>query len=138
EFGLLWRMRHPHQRCVVRQNPRPVGALGMCRSDGVIWAGRLFQAILSFFMAQSPFLQELGCETKRASSRWLKTQPWQRGPLAWQAGFGPFCIGQSAVEEVRRYIEDQEAHHRRVSFQDEFRTFLTRYAIEDDERHVWD
>jgi len=77
-------------------------------------------------------------ETKRSSSKWLKTQGAQLGQFHWQAGFGAFSIGQSAVEEVLRYIRDQEAHHHRVSFQDEFREFLKRYEIEYDERYVWD
>jgi hypothetical protein len=56
----------------------------------------------------------------------------------WQAGFGAFSIGQSAVEEVRLYIQEQETHHRTESFQEEFRGFLARYEVEYDERYVWD
>jgi hypothetical protein len=42
------------------------------------------------------------------------------------------------VDVVVRYIDNQEAHHRRLSFQDEFRTFLERYQVAYDERYVWD
>jgi REP element-mobilizing transposase RayT len=83
-------------------------------------------------------LSDVVMETKRGSSKWIKTQGWRLKEFHWQAGFGAFSISQSAVESVRRYIQDQEAHHRKVSFQDEFRIFLRRYQIEYDERYVWD
>jgi hypothetical protein len=56
----------------------------------------------------------------------------------WQDGYGAFSIGQSDVEGVRRYIENQENHHRVKTFQEEFRVLLARYEIEYDERYVWD
>ena len=58
--------------------------------------------------------------------------------FAWQNGYRVFSIGFSQIQEVRDYIADQEAHHRKLSFQDEFRLFLKRYEIAFDERYVWD
>jgi putative transposase len=58
--------------------------------------------------------------------------------FAWQNGYGIFSIGFSQIESVRAYIHNQEEHHRKVSFQDEFRQLLKRYEIEFDERFVWD
>jgi hypothetical protein len=49
-----------------------------------------------------------------------------------------FSIGFSQVETAKKYIAAQEAHHRKVSFQDEMREFLKRYEIEFDERYLWD
>ena len=49
-----------------------------------------------------------------------------------------FSIGFSQIEGVRNYIAGRQEHHRKVSFQDEFRQFLRRYQIEFDERYVWD
>lgn len=56
----------------------------------------------------------------------------------WQAGYGAFSIGQSAVEDVRRYIANQKEHHRNRDFQGEFREICKRYEVEIDERYVWD
>ena len=56
----------------------------------------------------------------------------------WEAGYGAFSIGQSMVVALKRYIANQKQHHRRRSFQDEFRDFLAKYEIEYDERYVWD
>ena len=49
-----------------------------------------------------------------------------------------FSIVFSQIETVKEYIAGQEEHHRKISFQDEFRQFLKRYKIEFDERYVWD
>jgi hypothetical protein len=56
----------------------------------------------------------------------------------WQNGYGAFSISPSHVEALKKYIINQEQHHRRESFQDEFRRLLRKYNIEFDERYVWD
>jgi len=56
----------------------------------------------------------------------------------WQAGYAAFSVSQSNVVDVIRYIENQEEHHKRVTFQDEYRAFLNAYGIEFDESYVWD
>jgi putative transposase len=81
---------------------------------------------------------EMVKEVKRSSSLWLKTKGPNLRTFAWQNGYGIFSIGFSQIEGVRNYIAGQEEHHRKVSFQDEFRHFLRRYEIEFDERYVWD
>jgi REP element-mobilizing transposase RayT len=77
-------------------------------------------------------------EAKRGSSLWLKTKSPDLHDFAWQNGYGIFSVGFSQVETVRHYIAGQEEHHRKVSFQDEYREFLKRYEIDCDERYVWD
>jgi REP element-mobilizing transposase RayT len=77
-------------------------------------------------------------ELKRGSSLWLKTKSPDVADFAWQNGYGVFSTGFSQLESVRSYIAAQEAHHTKVTFQDEFRLLLRRYEIEFDERYVWD
>jgi putative transposase len=77
-------------------------------------------------------------ELKRGSSLWVKTQRPELRDFAWQNGYGIFSVGFSQIESVQDYIAGQEEHHRKVSFQDEFRQLLRRYRIEFDERYVWD
>ena len=77
-------------------------------------------------------------EMKRSSSLWLKGKDKSVAEFAWQGGYGIFSIGFSQIGFVKRYIANQEEHHRKVSFQDEFRLFLMRYEIDFDERYVWD
>ena len=77
-------------------------------------------------------------EVKRGSSLWIKTKGMGLEDFAWQSGYGIFSIGFSQIEPVRSYIAGQEEHHRKISFQDEFRQLLKRYEIQFDERYVWD
>ena len=77
-------------------------------------------------------------EVKRGSSLWVKSKSPDLQDFAWQNGYGIFSIGFSQIASVRNYIATQEEHHRKVSFEDEFRQLLRRYEIEFDERYVWD
>jgi REP element-mobilizing transposase RayT len=77
-------------------------------------------------------------ELKRASSLWAKKKSPLWNLFQWQAGYGAFSVSQSQKNRVRDYIQSQEIHHRRISFQDEFRKILIKNAITFDERYVWD
>jgi hypothetical protein len=77
-------------------------------------------------------------EAKRGSSLWIKTKDASLQDFSQQNGFGIFSIGYSQIPDAKQYIASQEEHHRKTSFQDEYRTFLERYEIAYDERYVWD
>ncbi|HEY4960917.1 MAG TPA: IS200/IS605 family transposase [Terriglobales bacterium] len=77
-------------------------------------------------------------QVKRTSSKWIKTQGTEFARFAWQAGYGAFAVSQSNVTAVRQYIAAQQKHHRKKSFQDEYRAFLQRHNVPFDENYVWD
>jgi len=77
-------------------------------------------------------------DIKRGSSKWIKTKGRMLTKFAWQNGYGVFSVGKSEVERVRLYIEGQEDHHRKKTFQDEYRTFLNEFGVVYDERYIWD
>jgi len=77
-------------------------------------------------------------DVKKASSSMLHGRDVALRDFHWQNGYGAFSISPSHVEALKRYIENQEEHHRRETFQDEFRRLLRKYAVEFDERYVWD
>jgi len=81
---------------------------------------------------------EMVKEIKRGSSLWVKEREVGMRDYGWQNGYGMFSIGASQIEDVRRYIAEQEQHHRKLSFQDEFRLLLKRHELAFDERYVWD
>jgi putative transposase len=56
----------------------------------------------------------------------------------WQRGYADFSVSQSNLEEVKRYIANQEDHHRKISFQDEVRALLRRHRLDWDERYFWE
>jgi len=77
-------------------------------------------------------------QVKKNSSKWIKTQGFEFSKFQWQNGYGIFSINQSSVEQVQEYIKNQENHHKKMTFQEEFRKFLQKYQIPFDERYVWD
>jgi REP element-mobilizing transposase RayT len=82
-------------------------------------------------IAVSDFLSKL----KAGSSGWAKRQT--AGRFAWQTRYGAFSVSESQIERAREYIRNQEEHHRRVSFEDEFKALLRAHNIEFDERYLW-
>jgi len=74
---------------------------------------------------------------KGGSSKWVHDTFPGCQQFAWQEGYGAFSIGISQVERTRRYIEEQEAHHRQYTFEEEFTGFLARHGIQYDPQHVW-
>jgi REP element-mobilizing transposase RayT len=89
-------------------------------------------------LARTLSISKLVEELKTESSKWFKTQGQRYAEFSWQNGYGAFSIGQSQLEDLRRYIALQRDHHQRTSFQDEFRAILRKYGVEFDEQYVWD
>jgi REP element-mobilizing transposase RayT len=77
-------------------------------------------------------------EVKTTTSKWAKRELPNMSDFYWQAGYGAFSVSESNVEQVRHYIAEQEEHHRRHTFQDEFRALCKKHGLEIDERYVWD
>jgi putative transposase len=75
---------------------------------------------------------------KVSSSKWIKTKGREFSDFHWQGGFGIFSVSQSNADDVCRYIDNQEQHHKTMSFQDELRDFFRKYQVGYDERYVWD
>lgn len=75
---------------------------------------------------------------KANSSRWIhETFPNQKD-FAWQSGYGAFSVSKSAEEKVMQYIRNQEEHHRRQDFKEEFIEFLNKHGVGYDDRYLWD
>ena len=74
---------------------------------------------------------------KTESSKWIKAQSLCSYPFAWQEGYGAFSYAKSQVNDVIRYIQNQEIHHRKETFLNEYRKFLNAFEIEWDERHIF-
>jgi len=89
--------------------------------------------LLSKKMAPVKLLEEI----KTESSRWIKTKGYQYTKFYWQEGYGIFSVNPSDVEKVSDYIDSQETHHKKRTFQEELLAFLEKYKIEYDERYLW-
>lgn len=74
-------------------------------------------------------------ELKRESSKWAKSHARN---FSWQKGYGAFSISPAHIAALRKYIVSQENHHRRTTFQEEFRRLCEKYDVAIDERYCWD
>ena len=75
---------------------------------------------------------------KANSSGWIHETFPPMSNFAWQNGYGAFSVSASAVPAVKRYLAEQEEHHRTRTFQEEFVEFLRRHGIDYDERYLWE
>ena len=75
---------------------------------------------------------------KKESSKFIKTLGNDYEGFYWQRGYGLFSVGKMQVKDVENYINNQVEHHRKISFQDEYRSFLNRYEIKFNEKYLWD
>ena len=91
-----------------------------------------------FRLSRTHAIAQIVEEAKKGSSKWLKTKAPALRNFHWQNGYAAFSVSQSRVKAGREYIENQERHHERMSFQEEYRAFLGKHGVEFDERYVWD
>ena len=85
-------------------------------------------------VAVSDFVNKI----KSNSCRWIRGKFELPYGFQWQNGFSSFSVSESAVEHVIRYIENQQEHHKIVTFEDELKTFLDKHGVEYDPRHYLD
>jgi len=75
---------------------------------------------------------------KGNSSKWLHEDFPELRLFAWQEGYGAFTIGMSGVDDTKNYIATQVEHHRKKTFQEEFRSFLDKHGLPYDDATLWD
>jgi putative transposase len=88
-------------------------------------------------MSKNIALAKLVEEIKRHSSRWIKTIDGRYKQFSWQAGYGSFSISPSLHNKTKQYIQNQELHHEKMSFKEEYILFLNEYGIEYNEDYLW-
>lgn len=114
---------------------------GTCKdleSQPIIVGGTNDHVHLLVNLSRKMALMDLIEKLKTHSSKWIKTKGEDFSNFYWQRGYGGFSVNPCDINVVAEYIRNQEAHHKKSTFQDEYRGFLEKYQIEYDERYVWD
>ena len=91
-----------------------------------------------FLLGRTVAVADVVRELKTGLTAWFRRRDASYGGFAWQRGYGAFSVSESVLPSAIRYVENQEQHHQRVSFQDEFRMFCEKHGVELDERYVWE
>ena len=124
-------------------NAYSAGVMKSVGSNALIVGAVIDHMHILFKLSRTDTISKVISTLKSSTSAWIKEQKCDvKDPylmkFSWQSGYGAFSVSASKVDIVRKYIENQEEHHKRVTFQDEYREFLGKYDIEYDEKYVWD
>jgi putative transposase len=82
-------------------------------------------------------ISDLVKDIKLSSSEFINSKNWIKGKFYWQEGFGAFSVSKSKIMDLIEYIKNQENHHRKKSFKEEYIGFLKKYNVEFDERYIF-
>jgi len=82
-------------------------------------------------------LSDLVRDIKANSSRFINEKHWVNGRFSWQEGFGAFSHSRSQLDDVIRYIQDQQKHHTKQTFRDEYVALLEKFGVEYDNRYIF-
>ncbi|WP_396212901.1 IS200/IS605 family transposase [Flavobacterium sp.] len=88
-------------------------------------------------MRPSQSISDLLQDIKGSSSKWINEKKFLKVKFEWQEGYGAFSYSKSHVNNVIRYIQNQENHHKKESFREEYLKFLKVFEIEYDERYIF-
>lgn len=88
-------------------------------------------------MRPTQSISDLLQDIKGASSKWINEKKFLNSKFEWQEGYGAFSYGKSQIQNVINYIENQEIHHQKKSFQEEYIDFLNLFEIEYDEKYTF-
>lgn len=83
-------------------------------------------------------VSDLVRDIKNNSSNFINEQKFVRARFSWQEGFGSFSYSHSQIEQVYQYILNQEEHHKKKSFREEYLDFLKKFEVEYDEKYLFE
>ncbi len=88
-------------------------------------------------MRPTQSISDLMQDVKGSSSKWINEKRFSRTRFEWQDGYGAFSYGKSQIKDVIAYIENQEKHHKKTTFKEEYLEFLKKFEIDFDERYIF-
>jgi len=77
-------------------------------------------------------------EVKAISSKFINEKHWIKGRFEWQRGYGVFSYSHSEIDRVVKYIMNQQEHHKKHTFREEYLNFLKEFNVEYDERYLFE
>lgn len=90
-----------------------------------------------FGLRPAQSISDLMQDIKGSSSRWINEKGFIRGKFSWQEGYGAFSYAKSDLHNVINYIKNQEIHHRKKSFVEEYTELLREFDIDYDDKYIF-
>lgn len=106
----------------------------------VVFAVKGVRDHIHIFVGLKPsmLVSDLVRDIKNNSSKFINSKKYVKGRFSWQEGFGSFTYGQSQIEAVYNYISNQEAHHQKKTFKEEYIDMLEKFQVKYDEKYLFD
>ncbi|WP_089792803.1 IS200/IS605 family transposase [Chryseobacterium wanjuense] len=89
-------------------------------------------------MSPTGSISDLVRDIKAGSSKFINEKGWTKGKFSWQEGYGAFSYSKSSVDSVVKYILNQEEHHKKKTFQEEYLDFMEKFEIEYDPKYLFE
>ena len=86
----------------------------------------------------SVYIPDFVKEIKVESNEFITNKKWVKGAFHWQEGYGVFSYGHSQLDTVCKYVLNQEEHHRKKTFREEYHQFLRKFAVPYEERFLFE
>ena len=120
-----------------------VGILKNLDCPSIATKSQIDHVHILFVLSRTKTVAEVVQMVKQESSAWIKDQcPDRKDPYLikfhWQNGYAVFSVSESKISTVKKYIDNQDEHHKRVTFHEEYREFLNQHRVAFDEKYVWD
>lgn len=77
-------------------------------------------------------------DIKAITSKFINEKQWLPGSFRWQEGYGAFSYGHSQIDDIVKYVNGQEDHHKTVSFRDEYLRFLEKFEVDYDPKYLFE
>jgi REP element-mobilizing transposase RayT len=90
-----------------------------------------------FGMRPVQSLSDLMQDIKGSSSKWVNERKFIKEKFEWQEGYGAFSYSKSQALRVIAYVQNQEGHHRKITFLEEYKMFLAKFAVDYDEKYIF-
>jgi putative transposase len=88
-------------------------------------------------MRPTQSISDLLQDIKGSSSKWINDKKLVKGKFEWQEGYGVFSYSKSQIKTVALYIENQEQHHKKTTFREEYLELLKEFEVEYDEKYIF-
>lgn len=131
------------RECIIQNNWRDelykyiTGVIKNNKHKPIVINGSPDHIHVLFGMRPSQSLADLMQDIKSNSSRWINEKRFLKGRFQWQEGFGAFSYGKSQLSDVIKYINNQEEHHKKRTFIEEYKELLRLFEVEYDEKYIF-
>jgi REP element-mobilizing transposase RayT len=114
------------------------GLLNQKKHKSIIMNGRPDHIHVLVGLNPNISISDTVADLKRSSSLFINEKKWLPGKFQWQDGYGAFSYGRSQLDTIYQYILNQEKHHKKMTFREEYIALLRKFEVEFEEKYLFE